>query len=124
MSFGTPHQAATWLVVTAGGAFVTADPTALESLGDVGSVSALALSSGLVGSAILDRLRGRGDEEDDDDVDDLLGGDGLDGGMGDDMGGMDGMEAPTNSNIASTNSKARSGASPRRSGRSAARTRR
>lgn len=63
----------------------------------VGLSSALLLSVGLFGSAILDRFFG-GDETDDDDGDSLMGGDGLDDGDGfgdfDDAGGMDDWDDP------------------------------
>ena len=60
-----------------------------------GGLSALLLSAGLVGSAILDRFFGGDEGGDGDDDDPLMNGGGLDGGMDDpfgdddDMGGMD-----------------------------------
>ncbi|MFC4360163.1 FlaD/FlaE family flagellar protein [Halobium salinum] len=94
MSFATPHHAAAWVAVTAGGALVNADPTSLATVGEVGPLSVVLLSSGLFGSAILDRLRGGDDEEtvDDGDDDALMSDDGLGGEMGGEMDGLDDMD--------------------------------
>jgi flagellar protein FlaE/flagellar protein FlaC len=87
MSFATPQEAAALVTVAVDGGIADVVPAVWSVPEDFGPLAVVLAFSGLVGSAILDRLRG--DESDGGSDDEALMDDGLGGGLDGDVGGLD-----------------------------------